>query len=105
MNIVKVELVPKDKAGAHPRMYFWPKNESVMENFANRHNRPVDEYRKLIPDVLKQVFEVPQTYRARWNRFAGCRMCPCSPGFVVSGLTGTEYDIHVTYSGNVVSEK
>jgi hypothetical protein len=97
VKIVKVNLVPKEKSSANPRMYFWQKGESVMDNLRNRRGRPHDEYRKLIPDVLKQVFDVPQTYKARWSQYAGCA-CPCSPGFIVSGLTGTEYDIHVDFS-------
>lgn len=94
MKIVRVKLVPVEKKNAHPRMYFWPVDETVLDNMKNRRHRPTKEYRKLIPDVLKQVFEVSQTYRARWSQYAGCS-CPCSPGFIVSGLTGSSYDIHV----------
>jgi hypothetical protein len=96
MKIVKVELRPIQNSKALPRMYFWPKGETIAANMAHRRSRPYNEYRKLIPAVLKRVFDLPQTYTAQWSQHAGCHSCPCSPGFIMKGLTGNEYDIHVT---------
>lgn len=74
------------------RVYVWPEGESIMENLLNRRNRPYKEYRKLLAD---QAF----MQNARWSQHAGCRMCPCSPGFIL-GTTfhnsdGKPVDFHV----------
>lgn len=70
-----------------PVIYFWPSKESVLENLENRRNRPYKEWKKLIPEVLKQLNIVDPGYKWTWNQYAGCSMCPCSPGFVPSNMS------------------
>lgn len=96
------------KAGSgrlQTRVYFSPENETVMENFLEgRHTRPVTELKKLVPAVLAQLgFE---DMRVTWSVKAGCGMCPCSPGFIITPgahkgslqVEGEYVDISATYS-------
>ena len=102
-----IKLVGYDSKGLDirgrqkPRVYFWPEGENVLENLANRTTRPHKEYRKLLPDVLlaaqaQVVGSDLSAAKASWSKHAGCRMCPCSPGFVLDGARGFPFDIHVT---------
>lgn len=77
------------------RMFFWPENETVLENlFEGRHNRPHAELKKLIPEALKAAKIEGEVTKAVWSQYAGCR-CPCSPGFILD-FHGP-FDISVTY--------
>jgi hypothetical protein len=99
MEIVEVKIVkhePTRQRGPKSRMYFWPQGESVMENVFNRRARPYEEFRKLIPLALVEAgvpLEEARNVTARWSQRAGCS-CPCSPGFILSGVDGR--DFHVT---------
>ena len=68
-----------------PRIYVHPKGETILENlFIGRHNRPYKMYRELIlPTVLEELGWDTDT-KLRWSQKAGCTMCPCSPGFIVT---------------------
>lgn len=78
----------------YPRVYFWHDKETISENyFVGRRTRPQAEYRKLMPAILKLVGFSEGT-KFRWDSHAGCTMCACSPGFVLSEKRG--YDYHVT---------
>ena len=93
-------------------VYFFPQGESVLENLFFRRNRPYEEYRKLLPEVFKQLGQpdTPIKGNVRWSRKAGCLMCPCSPGFVIKPFCATptkhegaenfkaQVDIWVTYA-------
>lgn len=78
-------------------VYFSIEDETVLENFINRRNRPYTEWKKIAKKVLTEKgvkFE-----KLAWNKHAGCAMCPCSPGFVVmNGDTGN--DIWIKIGGN-----
>ena len=81
-----------------PRIYIYPKGESILENFFfGRHNRPYKMYRKhILPTVFEQL-GWPADTKVRWSTKAGCRMCPCSPGFIVTLPTIKDrYDYHET---------
>jgi hypothetical protein len=67
-----------------PRVYCTPTNETVVENFFNRHNRPAKEYKKVAIDALKTLGI--QATKMRWSQYAGCT-CPCSPGFILDDFT------------------
>lgn len=107
---VKLSLIREPWKQQKPRIYFWPEGESILENLANRRNRPYTEYRRYLDDVLRLASKMAERNyladaKANWSKHAGCTMCPCSPGFVLSGpnvdLFG--YDIHVTISQDSVA--
>jgi len=64
-----------------PKIYFSIEKETILENLENRRSRPHQEYKKLIPEALKQLNIENPGYKWTWNPKAGCSMCPCSPGF------------------------
>lgn len=75
------------------RIYIWPSNETISENLINRRSRPHEEWRMtIIPELIKRGF-IDKDTKMTWDRFAGCTMCPCSPGFKTNVKLG--YDIHV----------
>lgn len=75
------------------RVYIHPKDESVMDNFCNRHNRPYELYRGLLPTILREAGVSGDT-KARWSQKAGCS-CGCSPAFILSDCRGS-FSIHAT---------
>lgn len=83
---VKVKNVCEFKK---PRVYFFV-DETILENLQNRRSRPYNEYRKLIPQVLKkankqqdkELPKFPENTKACWSQKAGCS-CGCSPGFIL----------------------
>ena len=94
------------------RMYVWTDDETMLENFANRFDRPTKLYRKAIPAALAELGIAEEDCgRIVWSQQAGCN-CGCSPGFVLRGMKdggrnhpaalledskwGQPFDIHVT---------
>lgn len=78
---------------AKARIYVHPEGENILQNLENRHQRPYTLYRKhVIPHVLRAM-GLPSSTKARWSQRAGCS-CPCSPGFIVDDMLGT--DVFVT---------
>ena len=74
------------------RIFVWPEGESIMDNLANRRQRPHTTYKKeVIPAVLKAM-DLPADTKVRWSQYAGCS-CPCSPGFIITGHS--RHDVHV----------
>ena len=83
-----------------PRIYVFPKGETILQHLENRRDRPYTAYRKeVIPTVLAQL-GLPEDTRVRWSQRAGCTMCPCSPGFIVEGYPRglSREDVYVTVS-------
>jgi hypothetical protein len=67
-------------------LYFFPTGETILDNLALRRQRPVKEFRALIPQVCEAVgITNMQDLKFSWSQKAGCS-CGCSPGFVVKGL-------------------
>lgn len=107
---IEVKLVPiREARQSKPRVYFWPEGETVLENLCRRTTRPHTEYRKFLDDVMATAMKLSgraslMGAKGNWSKHAGCTMCPCSPGFILSGhsvhLFG--YDIHVTISQEAV---
>jgi hypothetical protein len=83
----------RDRSTGKTRVYFFHEGENVIQNFGNRHARPVDVYKSFLPEVEKIVDG--GLGKARWDRYAGCSLCPCSPGFVCET---PGFDIWVTMS-------
>ena len=69
-----------------------------------RYNKPYNMVRPLLKKALKEV-GIPEKelseMKFNWNRHAGCKMCPCSPGFIVSGANSLNgYNVYITYKYN-----
>lgn len=64
------------------QIYVHEKGETLVENFINRRNRPVDVYRDAAYAAIK-LFPELDGHKLRWSVHAGCSMCPCSPGFML----------------------
>ena len=79
-----------------PRVYVFPRGESVLEQLVDRHSRPYRVYRKeVLPQVWEQLGIDPASVKVRWDQYAGCS-CPCSPGFVVTrGYKGQDLSVSV----------
>lgn len=73
---------------ARARLYIFPQ-ETLLENLRNRRTRPYKEYRKLIPEIMEKAglseLWKKGDIKASWSQYAGCS-CPCSPGFILSGI-------------------
>lgn len=109
-NIQKVEIRNTnlmsrrgERNSMAPKMYIFIKDESLIDNLMNRRDRPYNEYKKhIIPKVMKVIqTQDPALYdklkdsKWSWDKYNGCTMCPCSPGFVVKGKYET-VDIFVS---------
>jgi hypothetical protein len=51
----------------------------------------VSHKRKIAKGVLEQMFK--DEVKINWSKHAGCSMCPCSPGFIATGLNN--FDIFI----------
>ncbi len=88
---------------AAPRLYISVKDETIMENLANRKRRPYNVYKTLIhSSMLGQIFDLG---KLQWSQYAGCS-CPCSPGFILpkqtinmGGHTFSNFDVFVEIEG------
>jgi hypothetical protein len=96
----EVKVLPnRSTKRAATRIYIWPKGETILENLMNRRDRPYTTYRKeVLPGVLAGLGIRYQDVKVRWSQYAGCTMCPCSPGFILDGYFEnlTNKDVHVT---------
>lgn len=82
------------------RVYVQPSDYSVMEHLVNRRNRPWKAWKPL---VQAELADAGYTGRVRWSQYAGCKMCPCSPGFVIDRVlmdevTHAPIDVWITVS-------
>lgn len=94
MKVTNVDIRPITNPKRNtPELYIFPTAkgnvaEGIMENLLNRRDRPYKEWKKLIPEILKQA-KVPadaiENVDARWSQKCGCA-CGCSPGFKLRGL-------------------
>jgi len=98
LKVKEVTISESEKRDKKTIVYFWPEGESVLENLANRRNRPYTEYRKLLPEVFKELrsrgINLPDNPKANWSQKAGCS-CGCSPGFILPDYHSC-MSIHVT---------
>jgi hypothetical protein len=72
------------------RIYLSYPLESIMDNIINRRSRP---WKALKPLIEAELRDAGYTGRVRWSKHAGCKMCPCSPGFVLD--TNLDYSAPV----------
>lgn len=83
-----------------PRIYIHIKDENILQNFMRR-----DKGVRLTPNAYRQagiiamVLEklgLPADTKVRWSSRAGCKSCPCSPGFIVQVTETLRKDVWVT---------
>lgn len=64
-----------------PSRVFVDFGEDVWTHLANRRSR---DYTTLKPLIAAKLTELGIEFtKIRWNRYAGCSMCPCSGGFMI----------------------
>lgn len=103
LEIVKVEAAPvavnTDGSYRRSKVFFWPEDFTVDEHLGGRFNRPYERLRFRLRSVWRLIGlpeeQWPETRQVKWSQKAGCSVCPCSPGFIVSSRWGV--DLHVTY--------
>lgn len=98
MEINKIEVRYSSEKRSHKsRIYIFHSKESILENLVNRRSRPIDQYREIMPQILKKYQEetgyMPE--KVRWSQKAGCS-CGCSPGFIVDAHYNREVFVTVT---------
>ena len=88
---VKPESTPRKYSDGRGRSY-WPSapsrvfvdyGEDVWTHLENRRTRDYNTLRPLIAEKLRE--QGVKFDKLRWDRYAGCSMCPCSGGFVIEG--------------------
>ncbi len=112
MRITEVEVRPR-KLDQHTRLasyrapsriYVFVGGESLLQNMENRTVRPYTLYKQEVLPELVELGHLAKDDRFRWSQKAGCTMCPCSPGFIVSRTLrnhlGQPVDLFVTVVGN-----
>lgn len=99
INEIKINQSWGPRAKLNTRVYIWPKGESILENLANRHDRPHDAWaHEVMPSVYGKLGLDTNVFKMKWNTKAGCTMCPCSPGFVIKdGVRGREVSVSISY--------
>ena len=76
-----------------PSRVFIDLGESVWEHLNNRHNRDWQALKPIVAGLLWSngiAFE-----KLSWNKHAGCKMCACSGGFIITGHTGQDFWLKV----------
>jgi len=70
---------------ARPRLFVGSDRncESLIEDLANRTRRPMDVYRKGAMNIIKKLNLPFNNFTMTASQNAGCRTCPCSPGFIL----------------------
>jgi hypothetical protein len=57
--------------------------ETLLENIMNRTRRPYSVFKFMTTELFEFIgLDVAKTDMS-WRQNAGCKMCPCSPGFVL----------------------
>lgn len=88
-----LERTPKSY-NSHPRLHVSIKDETMIKNLENRHSRPYELYRPLLPEILKRA-HLDETMKVKWSQRAGCS-CGCSPGFIL--MCDGHFDLYVDIS-------
>lgn len=59
----------------------------LLDEFAWRRSNAAPVAPKIIKEFLSPILqekEISRPLKVSWSRYAGCGMCPCSPGYVVT---------------------
>lgn len=99
VRVTHVSLEPRtarwERRKPAVRVYVGLEGENILENFANRFDRPTKLYRKALPIAFDKLGIDPNDIdRIVWDQKAGCG-CGCSPGFVLRGTQNRGYDIYI----------
>ena len=86
---MKLDITLRDNEGyskngykVKSRVYIFPKNESVLDQFINRRSRPLNVYRDILRQGLSSIGIDLNNISYKWSQKAGCP-CGCSPGFII----------------------
>jgi hypothetical protein len=83
-NFWQASIYEKNDYLARPRMFVsGDTDDTVMENLENRTRRPMKVWRKGAENLLNKWALPFGSMELKWSQNAGCRMCPCSPGFIM----------------------
>jgi hypothetical protein len=74
------------------RVYVSPKNQTLGEQMATRRASPSATFKRL---VQQELANAGYTGKVRYSRYAGCKMCPCSPGFVLETNLDQDFPVDV----------
>lgn len=83
-----------DRVYDSSRVFVDFKGETILDNLNNRVGRPYNALKPLVIAALEN--EGIKFEKIRWSQKAGCRMCPCSPGFIIEGHDGKDFWMTVT---------
>lgn len=79
-----------------PKLYFWFKDETILDHLHNRYNEPHEAILPQLPAIFEQL-GITGCAAPYWKQKAGCE-CGCSPGFVLPGAVSPEdgpFDVFV----------
>ena len=87
-----------------PRVYVSADSKfNLLEDLKNRTRRPHAVWRPIVLEILEEMGFTMK--RMNWSQYAGCSSCPCSPGFISTGIENHNdsgiwrYDIYITLTG------
>lgn len=97
MKIESIEVRQSSERRSHKsRIYIFHPKETILENLQNRRQRPVTQYKEVLPQILAKFKEetgyMPE--KVRWSQKAGCS-CGCSPGFIVDAHYNREVFVNL----------
>jgi hypothetical protein len=76
-----------------PRVFFTVKDEILEDNFITRRLPPTVAHLEAARQIVKEYF-VPTTVGGiSWDAYAGCEMCPCSPGFIIDANFDQDFNV------------
>lgn len=91
-----------------PRIYFTVEGETIYDQYIGQDKtkeseaarRKVLAYLKKAVTMMCDIMVMDRPEKVRFDKYAGCSMCPCSPGFVVEmgdrRLSGRDWWITIT---------
>lgn len=103
--IVQAQVYPRrnEYGGerAKPRIYLSKQNQGVLDEMfsGERYNKPYNLIRPKLDEIMTALGFKPENWKYNWDRYAGCKMCPCSPGFKISGMEWIpeQFNVEITY--------
>jgi hypothetical protein len=66
-----------------PRIYVSVAGDTLLDSLAARGTRPPKQFRTLAVPAALAALGLAADTRVTFSHYAGCSMCPCSPGYIV----------------------